>query len=148
MFEAEHSVRVAAPPSAIWALWADPERWPEWNEEVRSAELDGELRVGAEFRVRIRRGGTVRYSVTVVEPERRLLLEVPFPGARQGHEHRVEPAHQGSEVTHRVYVSGALGTVWSVLLSRRKMRDRLAGYGESERLIFRPGRKRGRRRPV
>ena len=148
MFEAEHSVRVAAPPSAIWALWADPGRWTEWNEDVRSAELDGELRVGAEIRVRIRRGGTVRYSVTELEPDRRLVLEVRFPGARQGHEHRTEPAHQGSEVTHRVYVAGPLWTIWSLLLSRRKMRSRIADYAESERLIFRPGRKRGKRRAV
>jgi uncharacterized protein YndB with AHSA1/START domain len=145
-FEAESSARVNAPPSAIWALWTDPARWPEWNEGVRGAALDGELEAGAVMRVRMRRGGTVRYAVIALERERALVLEVRFPGARQVHEHRVETAHQGSEVTHRIRVTGALSPLWSLMLGRGRMRDRVAACAESERLIFRPGRRRDGRR--
>ena len=146
MFEAVHTERIGAPPSAIWPLWADPARWPEWNPQVHRAELDGELRVGAEIRVKMRRGDKVRYAVTELEPERLLALEVRFPGARQGHQHRLEPAHQGAEVTHAIRVTGALWTAWSLMLGRKRMREAVAGFTERERELVRPGRQRSRRR--
>ena len=63
MFEAAHSERTSASPEAIWELWADPRRWPEWDQRVESAELEGELEPGAEIRVKLRKGGTTRHVV-------------------------------------------------------------------------------------
>ena len=91
MFEAVHTERISADAEAIWELWADPQRWPDWNEQVEGVELDGELRVGAEVSVKFKRGGKVKFEVTELEPLRLFVDEAKFPGARLGHEHRMKP---------------------------------------------------------
>jgi Polyketide cyclase / dehydrase and lipid transport len=124
---------VNAGAAAVWALWADPGRWPEWNEQIASAELDGELRVGTRARVKFRRGGTVRFEVTALEPERLFVDEAGFPGARLGHEHRIEPAGSAVDVTHRLYVEGPLSGFWALMLGRKRMRESVAGFVARER---------------
>lgn len=138
MFEAVHTERTSAEPAAIWALWADPARWSEWNEQIERAELDGELRVGATARIKFKRGGTVKFEVTAVEPERLFVDEARFPGARLGHEHRLSPAAGGCEVTHRLYVEGPLAALWSLMLGRKRMRESVARFTERERELAEP----------
>lgn len=137
-FEAAHADRSTAEPAAVWELWSNPGRWPEWNEQVVSADLDGELRVGAEARVRFRRGGTVRSTVTALEPERLLVDEARFPGARLGHERRLDPGHSSVEIGHRLYVTGPLSGLWSLLLGRKRMREQVVRFVERERELTEP----------
>ncbi|MQA75601.1 MAG: hypothetical protein GEU88_14895 [Solirubrobacterales bacterium] len=139
MFEAAHSERIQAPAAAVWELWADPGRWPDWDHRITSAELGGELRVGAELRVKLRRGGRVRYEVIELEPERLLITEVRFPGARLGHEQRLEPAGDAVASAHRLYVSGPLSGFWAPMLGRKRMRENVSRFGPRERELVEPG---------
>lgn len=147
MFEAAHSERIEADAEAVWELWADPGRWPEWNQQLERAELDGELREGAEARVKFRRGGTVRFTVVELDPGRLLVDEARFPGARLGHEHLLAPRGNAVEVTHRLYVTGPLWVFWALMLGRKRMRESVARFVERERelTVSRPP-ARGRRR--
>jgi hypothetical protein len=43
----EHSVETSAKAEAVWGLWADVERWPEWNGGVERIELHGPFAVGS-----------------------------------------------------------------------------------------------------
>jgi hypothetical protein len=43
----EHSVETRARAQAVWRLWADVERWPEWNAGVERIELRGPFAVGS-----------------------------------------------------------------------------------------------------
>jgi len=139
LFEATHTERTSAAPSAIWALWADPARWADWNEQIQHAELDREtLQVGAQARIKFKRGGTVKFEVTAVEPERLFVDEARFPGARVGHEHRLSPAGGGCEITHRLYVEGPLSGVWSRMLGRKRMRESVARFTDRERELAEP----------
>jgi len=139
VFEASESAKLGAPASAVWPLWAEPSRWPEWNAQVQRAEpAGGELGKGAQVRVKLRRGGTVRHTVIELEPRAALATEVRFPGARVLYEHRVTVMHQGSEVTHRISVSGPLWALWAPMLGRRRMRESVAGYIERERELLGP----------
>ena len=145
MFEAVHAERTSADAAAIWALWADPARWPEWNEQIEHSEIDGELRVGAQARVKFKRGGTVKFEVTAIEPERLLVDEARFAGARLGHEHRLSPTSRGCEITHRLYVEGPLSGFWSRMLGRKRMRESVTRFTERERELTEPKKPRGHR---
>jgi hypothetical protein len=81
----------------------------------------------------MRRGGTVRYGVVGLEPGRLLAIEARFPAARLGHEHRLEPAGSGVEVTHRVYLRGPLWVLWALMLGRKRMRESIVRFAERER---------------
>ncbi len=133
MFEALHSERSSATAAAIWALWADASRWPEWNEQLETGELDGELAVGGGATVKFKRGGKMRFKVVTVEPERLFVDEAKLPGCRFGHEHRVEPAGTGCEITHRLYLKGPTSGFFSRLFGRKRMQQSVVGFIERER---------------
>jgi uncharacterized protein YndB with AHSA1/START domain len=133
LFETSHTTRAGIPASAVWARWAKPARWPEWDARFQEAELltEGELAVGSEVRVKLRKGGSTRHVVVALEPGRRLVTEYALPGARVGHEHLVEPMGPGCEVTHRLYVDGPLSGVWAVMLSRKRLRETVQTFTDT-----------------
>jgi Polyketide cyclase / dehydrase and lipid transport len=133
VFEAVHSERSSATPAAVWALWSDASRWPDWNEQLESGELDGELAVGTGATVKFKRGGKMKFTVTAVEPERLFVDEARLPGCRFGHEHRVEPAGAGSEITHRLYLEGFTSGLFSRLFSRKRMEKSVVDFIARER---------------
>lgn len=133
MFEASHSERSSASPAAVWALWADAKRWPEWNEQLDWAEVAGELAPGTQATVKFKRGGRMVFQVADAEPERLLTCEARLPLARYGHEHRVEPRGAGSEITHRLYLRGPLAGLFSVLFGRKRLRQAVVRFVERER---------------
>jgi Polyketide cyclase / dehydrase and lipid transport len=133
VFEAVHSERSSATPAAVWALWADASRWPDWNEQLESGELDGELAVGTGATVKFKRGGKMKFTVLAVEPERLFLDEARLPGCRFGHEHRIEPAGSGCEITHRLYLEGPSSGLFSRLFGRKRMEKSVVGFVERER---------------
>jgi uncharacterized protein YndB with AHSA1/START domain len=139
LFEASHSERVRAPAEAVWELWADPARWPEWDRRIERAEADGELAVGSEVRVKMRKGGTVHHRVTEFADGRRLVTGARFPGAWLGHEHRLEPDAGGSRITHSITVAGPLWLPWALMLGRGRLRKAVVGFVEREHELIEPG---------
>ena len=133
MFEATHTERSNAAPAAVWALWADAGRWPEWNEQLESGELEGALEPGAAATVKFKRGGRMRFTVTEVVPERLFVDEARLPGCRFGHEHSLEPAGAGCEITHRLYLTGPTSGLFARLFGRKRMRESVAGFVARER---------------
>jgi len=134
VFEASHSERTKASPAAVWELWEDPARWPEWNEQLEYGELEGEFAEGERIRVKFRRGGKMQFEIVAIEPGRLFVDESRLPGARFGHEHRVESLGGGmAEITHRLYVRGFMSWFWSLLLGRKRMRESVVQFCERER---------------
>ena len=135
MFEAVHSERIDVPAEAIWELWENTDRWPDWNEQIERVELDDEegLQLGVTVKTKMRRGGTVRHVVTEYEPGALLVYEASFPGARSGLEHRLREGQRSVEVTHRRYVDGPLASVWAPMLGRKRMREAVERFVRRER---------------
>jgi hypothetical protein len=100
MHQIEASIDIDAPPAAVWRVFADFARYPDWNPFVRS--LEGEVRVGERLRVRLQppgqRGVTMRPTVRAYTPQRELrwLGRVGLPRIFDG-EHRftLEPIDGG-----------------------------------------------------
>lgn len=135
VFEAAHSERSSAQPAAIWALWVDARRWPQWNEQLESGELDGEFAVGASATVKFKRGGKMRFAIVALEPERLFVDEAKLPGCRFGHSHLVEPAGAGSQITHRLYLKGPTSGLFARLFGRKRMQRSVAEFAERERAL-------------
>lgn len=133
LFEASHNERSTAEPAAIWSLWADAKRWPEWNDQLESGELEGPLEVGGNATVKFKRGGKMRFDIVALEPERLFVDEARLPGCRFGHEHRVEPAGSGCEITHRLYLKGPTSGLFARLFGRNKLRRSVERFVERER---------------
>jgi len=104
-------------PSAVWRdAYVDAEAWPKWNSEIRSAELDQPLALGATARIIFRTGLRLRFRVVEFEEDRLFTDEARLPGARMGHRHLVEPSGDGSRLLNTIYIEGALAPLWRRVL--------------------------------
>jgi hypothetical protein len=119
-------------PGSIWALWKDPSRWKEWNEQIASASLDGPFAPGTTARIRFK-GSPValRFSITQLDGGRIFVDETRLPGARLGHEHVLDTASGQTRIVHRLFIEGPLERVYALLMGRR-MRRSIGTFGERE----------------
>jgi hypothetical protein len=133
-WQAEASREIAARPAAVWELWENPDRWPDWNPAIAGAELLGPFAVGTTAVIRFRGRPAMKFDVTAVDAERLFVDEARLPGARMGHEHRLEQAGAGVSVTHRIYFRGPLASLWGALMGRRIRRDLVSFLDREQRL--------------
>src|SRR5688572_24008999 len=97
------SIEIEAPPERVWAVWADPVRWPEWTASVTRIEpLDGELRLGARYRIVQPKLPVVVWTVTALEPGVRWAWTARSPGAVTVGEHAVRPRAGGAVAEARL----------------------------------------------
>jgi polyketide cyclase/dehydrase/lipid transport protein len=47
MWSTEHSIETTASAEAIWRLWADVPRWPDWIADIEHIELSGPFAAGS-----------------------------------------------------------------------------------------------------
>lgn len=109
-------------PETVFARWADPESWPQWDIAVREVTFTGQALLGAPGRLRPVSGPAARFTVTAYEPGRLFTTASALPGARLIFEHRAYPAARGTDVEVVVGVEGPLAPLWKRLLGR-SLRD-------------------------
>ena len=110
----------AVAPADVWEqAYADAAAWPRWNDELKSAELDGPLRLGATAKIAFNTGLRLRFRVVEFEPGRLFTDEARLLGARMGHRHLVEPADGGSRLTNTIYIEGPLAPLWRRVMGPR-----------------------------
>jgi hypothetical protein len=49
MWSTEESIETNASADAIWRLWADVPRWPDWNADIEHIELSGPFATGGKI---------------------------------------------------------------------------------------------------
>jgi hypothetical protein len=116
---ATSTAEIAAGPDVVWDLITDVERWPEWNPEVRSVTLAGDVAPGSEFRWR---SGSTRITSTFVRLERPAYAEWTgrTMGVRARHVWRLEAHEGGTRVTTEESFDGLLAR-----LLRRRLQQTL-----------------------
>ena len=135
MWQVASETRTVAPPAAVWALWDDAARWPQWNRQIATAELLGPFRQGTKARVRFKRQPRpLTFEITEIEHGRVFVDETRLPGARLGHEHRIDQQDGATVIVHRLYFDGPLAPLWALLMGRQ-MRKAVASFGEMERTL-------------
>jgi hypothetical protein len=112
-------------PAAVWErAYADAEAWPRWNAEIKSARLEGSLRLGTEAKIVFGTGLRLRFHVVEFEEGRLFTDESRLPGARMGHRHLVESTpNGGSRLTNTIYIEGPLAPIWSRIMGPRAARS-------------------------
>ena len=117
----EHSVEIDAPPDAVWDIYADVERWPEWTASVdRVVPLDGPgLAVGKRFEIKQPRFPTLVWAVTSVDPGASWTWRQHSPGGTTLATHEVEAlGPDRTVVRQRIDQRGPIGVVVGLLTRR------------------------------
>lgn len=68
MWEYEHSIETTAGRDALWELWADVARWPDWNAGVATIRADGPFAVGTRITMTPPGEDAVELRLAEVEP--------------------------------------------------------------------------------
>jgi uncharacterized protein YndB with AHSA1/START domain len=108
------TVEIAAPPTRVWDVLSDVERWPQWTETVTSVRRSdqGPLRVGSRARISQPRIPETEYVVTALDPGRSFTWVASSPGVSTAAHHELEPvADTATRVRLSVTQSGWLGSV-------------------------------------
>jgi hypothetical protein len=117
--QVEHRITVQAKPEVIFALYEDVASWPAWDPDTKEATLDGPMRVGAKGRLTPTKGNTVPMLVTEFTSGRSFTVQSKIPLFRMVFEHVLIPVPSGTEVIHRVTLSGFLSLLLGSMLSKQ-----------------------------
>jgi hypothetical protein len=81
---------VAADPEVVWDVMTAIDSWPDWNPDVKSASLEGELAPGSKFSWKAG-PGTITSKIQQVERLRTLAWTGKSLGINAVHVWRLEP---------------------------------------------------------
>jgi uncharacterized protein YndB with AHSA1/START domain len=125
-------LEITAHPAAVWDLYFDPERWPDWVDQFASVvELDGYPEVGGTLRWRSGRAGRGEVTEKVVEhvPRVRHRIEFSDPEAEGELLTVFEPIAEGTrcrqEFTYALRDAGLFARAADVFFVRSQMRASL-----------------------
>lgn len=110
----DSSVRIAAPPSLVWDVFSDVERWPEWTASItRLVAVDGPgLAVGKRFEIKQPRMPKLVWQVTEVQPGASWTWVQRSPGGSTSARHDVVAETDGHTlVRQQLDQRGPLGAL-------------------------------------
>jgi uncharacterized membrane protein len=114
------TVDIQAPPSTVWAVLLDVERWPEWTSTVTSVQLldPAPLALGSRAKIQQPSLSLAVWKVTELDEEKGIFTWAARSlGVAVSARHQVEETENGSRVTLSLKYSGLLG-----LLMARQLR--------------------------
>lgn len=114
----EASLETTASPAAVWSVWSDVDRWPDWNPDMKEARLDGTLGLGATGMINTRSGGKHDVVVTHYEEGRSFELEsTALPATKMAIRATIGPAGSGSRITQGFEPRGLLAPIVGPMMS-------------------------------
>jgi hypothetical protein len=125
MYLLECEATFEAEPAAVWKVWTDVGRWPEWDVSKEIARLDGPFEIGASGWAKQRGNLGGSFTITAVDAGRSWVTECPMPLGKVIFDHLLEPVADGRvRVVKRVEVQGGFGPL--LRLFAPKMRRDIA----------------------
>lgn len=117
MREFTTSIDIAAPPSRVWQVMSDTDRWYEWTASVTSAKRLGNapFAVGTQVLVRQPKFPPALWTVTAIEPQRSFTWVSGAPGLRVVGRHSLVPTAGGSRATLSLEMHGLFASVFGRL---------------------------------
>lgn len=108
----EVALETSASPAAVWRVWADVDRWPEWNPDMKASRLDGPMRLGTTGNIDTRSGGKHDVVVTHYEEGHSFELEsTALPGTKMAIRATITPRGSGSLISQGFEPRGLLAPI-------------------------------------
>jgi len=131
LFECEAILE--AGPAAVWAVWTDVARWPEWDVSKEIARLDGPFEPGVSGWAKQRGNLGGSFTITTVETGRRWVSECPVLLGKVIFDHVLEPVAKGRvRVVKKVEVEGSITPLIRLFVPkmRRDIGESLVALGQ------------------
>ncbi len=118
MWMTEHTEETNASPVQLWARYAEPARWPEWDHEAEQVTVRGPMAVGTRGRLKPVGGPAVPFVFTSVTPNVEFTDVSRLPMGRLTFAHSIAATATGSRFTHRVTITGLLAPLYRRVIDR------------------------------
>lgn len=116
----EKQILVSASPETIFRIYADVERWCDWDPDTTSSYLNQGLRLGSKGKLTPAKGTPIRIEVSKLQVNSRFTVTSEMLLFRIDFDHELMPMQAGRTlVTHRVLFAGLLGALLRILLGSR-----------------------------
>jgi uncharacterized protein YndB with AHSA1/START domain len=107
MWATEHNIETTAAPEAIWRLWGEVARWPEWNADLARSELSGPFAAGSRIVMTPHGREPIELRIAEAVPPERFVDEADLGGAVVRTTHRVERLGEDRlRVVYRLEIAG------------------------------------------
>jgi len=107
MFEWTHTVATTATPEQVWPLYAEVDRWLEWDSGLQGVTLDGPFAVGSRGTLQAEGQPPLTWELVEVTANASFTDVTEIPGvATLTFVHRIEPTADGSAIVHEVRIEG------------------------------------------
>jgi hypothetical protein len=107
MWTTEHTIETTAMPQAIWRLWSDVGRWPEWNTDLERSEVSGSLTAGSAVTMYPRDQDPIELTIVAAEEPFLFVDEADLGDVVVRTTHRVERVSSGrSRVVYAMEITG------------------------------------------
>lgn len=103
----------------IWKLFANVNRWPEWDKGVVFAQLEGKFEKGNHFMFQPKGGPKLKIGIVEATENRSFTDFTRFPLAKMYGEHRFDEVPEGLRLTTTMRVQGPLGFLWRKLVAQK-----------------------------
>jgi hypothetical protein len=123
MWQFEHTETTTATADQIWGGYADPSRWPEWDEGLKQVTLDGPFAAGTTGRIKPVGGPKLKFTLEEVTPRKSFTDVTKLPLARLRFAHEIVSTPAGRVVTQRVWFTGPLGPFFAKVIGRSMTAD-------------------------
>jgi uncharacterized membrane protein len=104
---ARKEIIIHAPVEKVWQIQSDIEAWPEWQPDITSIQLNGNLKAGSTFRWKAQ-GLMIQSRFHTVEPYRRMGWTGTAPGMGAIHNWTFEPRDETTLAVTEESLSGWL----------------------------------------
>jgi len=118
MWTFEHTETTTATPAQLWARYADPPSWPEWDHEIAAVTVQGPMAVGTRGTLKPVKGPATTFTFSEVSREVGFTDVSRLPLARLTFSHLIEPTATGCRFIHRVSISGPLSPLFARVIGR------------------------------
>ena|SRR5215468_805463 len=107
MWTTEQSTETTAAPEAIWRVWSDVERWPEWNADLERAELSGPFAAGSTITMFPKGQDPIELLIAEATEPEGFVDQADLGEAVVRTTHRLEPLGSGRvQVVYRMEITG------------------------------------------
>ncbi len=125
----------SAAPDRFFARWADMSTWPEWDEAVAWARLDGPFAAGTTGALKPKGGPKVSFVIETLDPGCEFTDVSAMPGARLRIRHLVTRDGDVTRVDIEVSMEGPLAWLWRRAIGRGVARSTPEGLARLVALV-------------
>ena len=106
-------------PIEIWRLWAEPERWADWDPDVASVDFSGPFVAGARGSLKPTSGPRATFHVVSATTHEAFVTSTRLPGCSLRFYHELREDGNRMLVVHRIEMTGWSAPLFARLIGRR-----------------------------